>query len=146
MWQQGKGNQPPTRKQRGSGRLLLPDRGPLRCSPLVGWVFNYRYLGHSFVRAVIWASLHNVLMQQRLASSHCRYIGTVRFAKWYVMSLYAAYKNLQSRQDTRNSAWQKDGWDSTVYYTGRGNRNQSNQSPIKIPLRLYVIFYFCDIY
>lgn len=40
VWQQGEGNQPPTGKQRGSGRLLLPDRWPLRRSPLVGWVCN----------------------------------------------------------------------------------------------------------
>lgn len=60
-----------------------------------------------------------VLLQQWLVSFLCCHIGTGRFAKLYTLSLYAAYENLQSRQDTRNSAWQKDGWDSTVYYTGR---------------------------
>lgn len=30
-----------------------------------------------------------------------------------------AYKDLQSREDTRNAAWQRDGWDEIVYYTGQ---------------------------
>lgn len=30
----------------------------------------------------------------------------------------AAYKDLQSREDTRNGAWQQEGWDEVVYYTG----------------------------
>lgn len=29
-----------------------------------------------------------------------------------------AYKDLQSREDTRNGAWQQEGWDEVVYYTG----------------------------
>lgn len=29
-----------------------------------------------------------------------------------------AYKDLQSRENTRNAAWQRDGWDEIVYYTG----------------------------
>lgn len=33
--------------------------------------------------------------------------------------LLAAYKDLQSREDTRNGAWQQEGWDEVVYYTGR---------------------------
>lgn len=32
--------------------------------------------------------------------------------------LLAAYKDLQSREDTRNGAWQQEGWDEVVYYTG----------------------------
>ena len=32
--------------------------------------------------------------------------------------LFAAYKDLQSREDTRNGAWQQEGWDEVVYYTG----------------------------
>ena len=31
----------------------------------------------------------------------------------------SAYKDLQSREDTRNAAWQHDGWDEVVYYTGK---------------------------
>lgn len=39
-------------------------------------------------------------------------------------SLFTAYKDLQSREDTRNGAWQQEGWDEVVYYTGeRGNTN-----------------------
>lgn len=30
----------------------------------------------------------------------------------------AAYKDLQSREETRNAAWRKRGWDENVYYTG----------------------------
>lgn len=61
-----------------------------------------------------------------------RNIGPVRVACWYILSLHAAYENLQSRQETRNSAWQKDGWDSTVYYTGR--RMEWNPvSPVSTP-------------
>lgn len=29
-----------------------------------------------------------------------------------------AYKDLQSREETRNAAWRKRGWDENVYYTG----------------------------
>lgn len=31
----------------------------------------------------------------------------------------SAYKDLQSRETTRNAAWQRDGWDEVVYYTGK---------------------------
>lgn len=134
VWQQGEGNQPPTGKQRGSGRLLLPDRWPLRRSPLVGWVCNNPEQGCPFVAAVLNLSsehyLCNVLLcgtklghpVGRLTSSHCCGETLVQWGshdEWYVLSLHAAYENLQSRQETRDSAWQKDGWDSTVYYTGR---------------------------
>lgn len=30
----------------------------------------------------------------------------------------AAYKDLQSREDTRNAVWQQEGWHEVVYYTG----------------------------
>ena len=30
-----------------------------------------------------------------------------------------AYKDLQSREDIRNAAWQREGWDEVVYYTGK---------------------------
>ncbi len=32
--------------------------------------------------------------------------------------LIAAYKDLKSREETRNGAWQQEGWDEVVYYTG----------------------------
>lgn len=35
----------------------------------------------------------------------------------YMVHHLWAYRDLQSREDTRNSAWQKDGWDECVYYT-----------------------------
>lgn len=34
-----------------------------------------------------------------------------------------AYKDLQSREDTRNGAWQQEGWDEVVYYTGEETTN-----------------------
>lgn len=83
VWQQGEGNQPPTGKQRGSGRLLLPDRWPLRRSPLVGWVCDNPEQGCPFVAAVLNLSsehyLCNVLLcgtkqghpVGRLTSSRC---------------------------------------------------------------------------
>ncbi|XP_018596007.1 protein NipSnap homolog 1 isoform X4 [Scleropages formosus] len=38
----------------------------------------------------------------------------------YVVHHLWAYKDLQSREETRNFAWQKPGWDTAVYYTGNG--------------------------
>uniref|UniRef100_A0A667XYL2 Nipsnap homolog 2 n=1 Tax=Myripristis murdjan TaxID=586833 RepID=A0A667XYL2_9TELE len=35
----------------------------------------------------------------------------------YMVHHLWAYKDLQSREDTRNAAWQHDGWDEVVYYT-----------------------------
>uniref|UniRef100_A0A672YJC8 Nipsnap homolog 1 (C. elegans) n=1 Tax=Sphaeramia orbicularis TaxID=375764 RepID=A0A672YJC8_9TELE len=35
----------------------------------------------------------------------------------YVVHHLWAYESLQSREDTRNSAWLKEGWDTNVYYT-----------------------------
>lgn len=33
-------------------------------------------------------------------------------------ALPTAYRDLQSREETRNAAWRKRGWDENVYYTG----------------------------
>ncbi|XP_008307441.1 protein NipSnap homolog 2 [Cynoglossus semilaevis] len=35
----------------------------------------------------------------------------------YMVHHLWAYKDLQSREDTRNGAWQQEGWDEVVYYT-----------------------------
>lgn len=40
--------------------------------------------------------------------------------------LIAAYKDLQSREDTRNGAWQQEGWDEVVYYTGEQIKKKKN--------------------
>ncbi|XP_072909677.1 protein NipSnap homolog 2 [Hemitrygon akajei] len=45
-----------------------------------------------------------------------------------------AYKDLQSRDETRNSAWQKSGWDECVYYTVP--LIQRMDSRIMIPLKI----------
>uniref|UniRef100_A0A673XW33 NIPSNAP domain-containing protein n=1 Tax=Salmo trutta TaxID=8032 RepID=A0A673XW33_SALTR len=37
----------------------------------------------------------------------------------YMVHHLWAYKDLQSREDTRNAAWQHEGWDEVVYYTGQ---------------------------
>lgn len=34
------------------------------------------------------------------------------------MLVFPAYKDLQTREDIRNAAWHKPGWDELVYYTG----------------------------
>ncbi|KAI4882498.1 hypothetical protein NFI96_018892 [Prochilodus magdalenae] len=36
----------------------------------------------------------------------------------YMVHHLWAYKDLQSREETRNAAWQHEGWDEAVYYTG----------------------------
>ncbi|NXD31404.1 NIPS1 protein, partial [Spelaeornis formosus] len=36
----------------------------------------------------------------------------------YVVHHLWAYRDLQSREETRNAAWRKRGWDENVYYTG----------------------------
>lgn len=36
---------------------------------------------------------------------------------WYVILIYVAYTDLQSRKETRESAWRKPGWDECVAYT-----------------------------
>lgn len=50
--------------------------------------------------------------------------------------LIIAYKDLQSREDTRNGAWQQEGWDEVVYYTGERNFPFCNKN---IPSLLYLI-------
>ncbi|NXP26748.1 NIPS1 protein, partial [Scytalopus superciliaris] len=35
----------------------------------------------------------------------------------YVVHHLWAYRDLQSREETRNAAWRKRGWDENVYYT-----------------------------
>ncbi|XP_028851140.1 protein NipSnap homolog 1 [Denticeps clupeoides] len=51
----------------------------------------------------------------------------------YVVHHLWAYKDLQTREDTRNLAWQKEGWDASVYYTVPLIRNM--ESRIMIPLK-----------
>uniref|UniRef100_A0A8C1TZ54 Nipsnap homolog 1 (C. elegans) n=1 Tax=Cyprinus carpio TaxID=7962 RepID=A0A8C1TZ54_CYPCA len=40
----------------------------------------------------------------------------------YVVHHLWAYKDLQSREETRNAAWLKEGWDANVHYTSEWNR------------------------
>ncbi|GAA6091884.1 protein NipSnap homolog 2 [Tachysurus ichikawai] len=35
----------------------------------------------------------------------------------YLVHHLWAYKDLQSREDTRNAVWQHEGWNEVVYYT-----------------------------
>uniref|UniRef100_A0A6I8RDY4 Nipsnap homolog 2 n=1 Tax=Xenopus tropicalis TaxID=8364 RepID=A0A6I8RDY4_XENTR len=51
----------------------------------------------------------------------------------YMVHHLWAYKDLQTRDDIRNSAWQKDGWDECVYYTVP--LIQEMESRIMIPLK-----------
>ncbi|XP_069475376.1 protein NipSnap homolog 1 [Ambystoma mexicanum] len=52
----------------------------------------------------------------------------------YVVHHLWAYKDLQSRDETRNTAWTKPGWDDNVYYTVPLVRNM--ESRIMIPLKI----------
>ncbi|XP_042193684.1 protein NipSnap homolog 1 [Callorhinchus milii] len=52
----------------------------------------------------------------------------------YVVHHLWAYRDLQSRDETRNSAWQKSGWDECVYYTVPLIRYM--ESRIMIPLKI----------
>ncbi|XP_066835057.1 protein NipSnap homolog 1 isoform X3 [Anser cygnoides] len=52
----------------------------------------------------------------------------------YVVHHLWAYKDLQSREETRNAAWRKRGWDENVYYTVPLIRTM--ESRIMIPLKI----------
>uniref|UniRef100_W5M983 Nipsnap homolog 2 n=2 Tax=Lepisosteus oculatus TaxID=7918 RepID=W5M983_LEPOC len=52
----------------------------------------------------------------------------------YMVHHLWAYKDLQTRDDTRNAAWQQDGWDECVYYTVP--LIQHMDSRIMIPLKI----------
>lgn len=47
-----------------------------------------------------------------------------------------AYKDLQSREETRNAAWKHDGWDEMVYYTGEAHLGWAHDEQRKKPGRL----------
>ncbi|CAL8249023.1 unnamed protein product [Merluccius merluccius] len=51
----------------------------------------------------------------------------------YVVHHLWAYKDLQSREETRNCAWLKEGWDSTVYYTVPLIRSMESRIMIPTP-------------
>ncbi|XP_041957808.1 protein NipSnap homolog 1 isoform X1 [Alosa sapidissima] len=51
----------------------------------------------------------------------------------YMVHHLWAYKDLQTREETRNAAWLKEGWESTVYYTVPLIR--SMESRIMIPMK-----------
>uniref|UniRef100_A0A8D0AUM3 Nipsnap homolog 1 (C. elegans) n=1 Tax=Sander lucioperca TaxID=283035 RepID=A0A8D0AUM3_SANLU len=58
----------------------------------------------------------------------------------YVVYHLWAYGSLQSREETRNSAWLKEGWDANVHYTGRRDANQPHiYNPKKINPKAKVI-------
>ncbi|NWX46208.1 NIPS1 protein, partial [Steatornis caripensis] len=52
----------------------------------------------------------------------------------YVVHHLWAYRDLQSREETRNAAWRKRGWDENVYYTVPLIRTM--ESRIMIPLKI----------
>ncbi|NXA11686.1 NIPS1 protein, partial [Sapayoa aenigma] len=47
----------------------------------------------------------------------------------YVVHHLWAYKDLQSREETRNAAWRKRGWDENVYYTGEQDPHPGGPHP-----------------
>lgn len=66
-------------------------------------------------------------------------------SKWffYGFALFclflSAYKDLQSREHTRNAAWQHEGWDEAVYYTG----TRTNHCIILTHLNSLTLSCFC---
>nr|XP_020473734.1 protein NipSnap homolog 2-like isoform X6 [Monopterus albus] len=60
-------------------------------------------------------------------------IGTLYQVHHLWASCFPAYKDLQSREDTRNAAWQREGWDEVVYYTVP--LIQHMESRIMIPMK-----------
>ncbi|XP_062483785.1 protein NipSnap homolog 1 isoform X1 [Pezoporus occidentalis] len=52
----------------------------------------------------------------------------------YVVHHLWAYRDLQSREETRNAAWRKTGWDENVYYTVPLVRTM--ESRIMIPMKI----------
>jgi len=53
----------------------------------------------------------------------------------YMVHHLWAYKDLQTREDIRNAAWHKHGWEELVYYTGNTFIN------IKLVILLILLFY-----
>lgn len=64
---------------------------------------------------------HNKWEKQDTAMHECCFFIYYKFTyTWYnIFYVFVAYESLQSREETRNSAWQKEGWDVNVYYTGK---------------------------
>uniref|UniRef100_A0A7N6F6V0 NIPSNAP domain-containing protein n=1 Tax=Anabas testudineus TaxID=64144 RepID=A0A7N6F6V0_ANATE len=56
-----------------------------------------------------------------------------QIGRLYTVHHLWAYKDLLSREDTRNAAWQRDGWDEVVYYTVP--LIQHMESRIMIPMK-----------
>ncbi|KAI9548278.1 Protein NipSnap 2 [Dissostichus eleginoides] len=56
-----------------------------------------------------------------------------QIGRLYTVHHLWAYKDLQSRENTRNLAWQHDGWDEVVYYTVPLIQNM--ESRIMIPMK-----------
>lgn len=70
------------------------------------------------------------------------------FFRWnffFLCRLFIAYESLQSREETRNSAWRKEGWDVNVYYTGKKEMLRPDALKKKndfVRATLYLIDYF----
>lgn len=54
-----------------------------------------------------------------------------------LLNVFAAYGSLLSREETRNSAWLKEGWDANVYYTGRRDAKQPHVLPKKTHIAMF---------
>lgn len=89
-----------TAEPRGCWRFFLPDWKSLHCSPFMGWEILPPF---------------NVSFSLKL-KTNCDLMHVIFFL--LKKCTITAYKDLQSRENTRNAAWQRDGWDEIVYYTG----------------------------
>ncbi|GLD57285.1 protein NipSnap homolog 2-like protein [Lates japonicus] len=85
--------------QSSSGLQLQPTQKLLH--------FNMIYSGYLRARAIRYRQ-HN----REAVGGFFSQIGNL-----YMVHHLWAYKDLQSREDTRNAVWQQDGWHEVVYYT-----------------------------
>jgi len=64
--------------------------------------------------------VHHLWGMKRPFSSpfdHCILKSGNTFKSLKIFNVFLAYKDLQSREQTRNAAWLKEGWDVNVHYT-----------------------------
>lgn len=72
----------------------------------------------SFFSIILEKLFMYILRQRKYLCNLYENISERNTANVDISSPPSAYKDLQSREDTRNAAWQRDGWDEVVYYTG----------------------------
>uniref|UniRef100_A0A669CMU6 Nipsnap homolog 2 n=1 Tax=Oreochromis niloticus TaxID=8128 RepID=A0A669CMU6_ORENI len=123
------------------GKMLLSRRNQLllefsfwnepvpRPGPNIYELRSYQLRVTLFYELQNWARAIEIRQQnQEAVGGFFSQIGSL-----YTVHHLWAYKDLQSREDTRNAAWQRDGWDEVVYYTVP--LIQHMESRIMIPMK-----------